>query len=349
MYRFIIKKKFSYLYTYIPMNTAKKTFLTLISSAMLVLLVVFISCKGEVVGPVPEFEFEFGDFAVELDSLDVDALEADDSQITSGSVTNSETETLAGEVGTNAATATNVSGAASSAISSSSQSYWSNQTADNVVENVESGETNTASQVESLLNVVRGNPTLAQYVPAVANPSAGGNNRLAQLNAAAAVAASIDLDDCKQSAQDAYDEAFLELTTAYEGNLAAMETRYNEQVSLINSDPVSFSSPAVDRHRDRVTSFRNTFNTFSSNIASSTILTAEQRNILNILNIGIFAINVQFSLDLLKSELLLALDLKRAELETPFVADFNEKSQELRQKLNRAQNACHNQGSSSSS
>ncbi len=341
MKNFIVNKNFGYLYKLFQNMRLTKGFIRGITAfSFLTGLILFISCSGEVVGPVPEFEFEFRGFDTELE-LDVTTLGPDDAAINPGTVTNSAIESFSSSFANDPTTTTNVTNALNGALNSSQQSFWASLDVDGLVTDIQDADANLISQIQAVITAFQGNTTLSQFIPTVVNPSSNTGNRSSLSFSAIAL---VDLDDCRQSAQEAYDEALDQLDSLNTYWEAELGDNYDSISDIITSDPLSVSGPAQDRYTTRNSNFKSTYDQFLSNINSASNLQSGQSNLLIVLNKAVYALNLYYSFQIFQTDLSTGLDSSRDELQGGLTDDYNAQLEAINTRLRQAQNSCHNQG-----
>lgn len=332
----------------------------------IVSLAVVISCVK--VGPVPDFEYTY-DFDASLPAVDTTSLSAENVSLTAGAVDNQGAVSFSSNVST-PATATSYAAATNTSFTAAQQTYWSGQTQASILNALETGDANAQSQVSSAINSFLGNPTLQALVPALTQAVINSSRTAARttatdntedvedINQVGAVnATQAEFDDCRQAAQDAFDIALNELDSILAVQLQDIQTRYNNQLPLIEAQRAPLEAAAQSRHVTRLGDYLtlyNSINTTISNLFTNGSITAAERDQLLITNIAIYAISVQSSLDLLNSELTLInnslaqatanLLTNRDTMIAEANANYNTELAVITQKRSSAQNACHNQG-----
>ncbi|MEQ8686203.1 MAG: hypothetical protein RIE86_12970 [Imperialibacter sp.] len=343
-------------------------------SVFLVVLLAFTQCEQQIVGPVPNFDYEFPAGGIVVEDVTLEDVVPDD--ITPGSM-NTDGQTAFGNnlanVNTNPAALAAVRDqltALAQALSTSQKNAVKGLNVSTLPTQVKSGVSDPNSNLISLIATIQGllkeYPQLAPLVPAITLPTGGrvlnDKGRVSEVT--------IPLIETQVNAVNAYEvDCEAAARRAYEINITKIDSAYNAQLKLVsdkNTENINAAllvrsngiTAANTRYTDRNTLFRSQYDVFAQSIANSTVFTPAEIELLNILNTLIYAIDLYNSTLLLNFELaaisnVFALNLeKAAAANTRMTNDATTKRnaavQEADQTLADALfNTCHDQGGAS--
>ena len=317
-------------------------------------------------GSVPEFEYTY-DFDASLPDINVSGLRAETVNITPGSINSSGYSDFVLAI---PATATDVASAVNTAFTPAQQAYWAGQTQPSILALLEADDATVQSQVRLAILAFLSNPTLVSLVPELADAAGGllsNSRRLGShkhygqqfelLFVQLFLAQTDELDDCRQAANDAFDAALDEIDDQLAQQLNDIQTQFNTQVPLVEAQRADLESAAGERHSIRLADYLNFYNTTATNIStlfSNGSITAAERDLLNIVNLAVYAAYVDASLTLEDNEFILINDLlsqtsanlivNRDDLVIEANNNYDDELSRLTSIRNSTVNACHNQG-----
>lgn len=333
----------------------------------------FFNCEQQIVGPIPNFDYEFDDFD-DIDVEDVTLNDVTPDEITAGTMSNSGQDNFISAFD-NAATNATSKAAIDQAIASldaafepAQETFWNNLNTASLAGNIDNNFTNSSDQ--TIAQIQSAVADLAQYsdlnnlIPGLTLPS----GRLLN-NERALASATIDLVNIVTAINEALPECEAAANAAYNAALLKLETALNEQMALVNAKNSENLTKALDsrtaaqtaantRHTDRKTLFLQRFNDFQQKInAATATFTAQQITLLTILNRVVYAINLYKSKELLQRDLeqilvvfernLEAAETARLAMTNDANSKFNTAKREADNKRGEALESCHNQGGSS--
>jgi hypothetical protein len=169
-----------------------------------------------------------------------------------------------------------------------------------------------------------------------------------------------DFDDCKQAAQDAFDIAKFRLDSTLAVDQGNINTKFQNELNKLIAKGETLIQQAAARQPDRIlfyaTIFNQTANSISQGLANG-LITSAQVDLLALVNIVIYALNVSTGQAIQLSEELLAANLVATEtinlqnstqtLLNKSTQNYNSALSEAETQLKQSQNSCHNQGSNS--
>lgn len=325
------------------------------------------SCK-EVVGPVPEFQYEFSDFdEVGLTPFDTTTIQVGDVAIVEGGVTNPAFDALTSE---SPANLMNTSSIYDGAISGTQRTFWEGEDQSSVLAAISSGDATITSQLASLETSFSGNATLSTYLPSVTQPSVSGrrgreinaNNSAPTAPIAPPSAVEDELDDCRQAAQDAFDEVVTELDAQRTEELNKIALRFQNQSQVLVADAAAERLAASDRNDARLALFLTTYNDIvayvNGLVTAGDISAGEGDNIL-LLALNVYAFSISASYEVFQGEvdlinqvevdLLADLTAQRVAADNTVEDDYNSELAQANAILASSQGGCHNQGAGSGS
>ncbi|XOV91195.1 MAG: hypothetical protein ACFHWX_13390 [Bacteroidota bacterium] len=325
-------------------------------------LIIAISCSK--VGPVPDFVYSY-DFKPDLPTPDVSSINAQTVVINPGDVDTQGISNFAAAI-LNPTQAKLYASAVDQVLNASQESYWIGQTTTSIRTALEGGNTTAQSQTNSARSAFQSNSTLSPLLPALIGATGslssariGYNQRLnsPQYFSFHFVQSQTEFDDCRQAAQDAYDIARNYLDSAQAAQLALINTTYNTEFPLVESQRAALESAAQTRYSDRLAIFLNLHTGIAATISSlfgAGDITAAERNLLDIANIILYAIAVRDDLTLLNQELTLInsllgqattnINTARNNLITSVTRAYNNEVTRIDNLLLSIQSSCHNQG-----
>ena len=324
-------------------------------------LMYLVSCN-DVVGPVPEFEFEFDDFDdISVTPVDTTTLEVDGVPITPGDVTNDAFSSLADLT---PAQLNNLATVFDGAISAAQRAFWESQTQSSALTAISSNDAAFLDQLESIRTTFENNPSLQVYLPVETNPINGrqagrfggsqGENAATNTTGPVPPATGIeqDFDDCIQAAQDIFEATIARLEDERDAELAKIEIRYQNLLRIITSE----NEQAVARHDARLEAYLTTYNnivTQIENLVAQGDITSDVGDSILLLALNVYSFNVFASFTILAAEqaLISASETALNNARDAFVAqvqnDFSTQASLADTTRVEVQAQCHNQGSGS--
>lgn len=322
------------------------------------LLLYLDSCK-EVVGPVPEFQFEFDDFDdIGVTAFDTTTIQLNGLPISPGTVTNEEFDafTTLSEAEVN-----NLVVIYDGAISDSERAFWESQTQASSLSSISSGELSFLAQLQSIETTFANNPSLAIYLPSSTSPSNGriaarvdddtqpgtGTNPVSDPSGI-----ENDFDDCILAAQEIFEETVARLETERDDELAKIEVRYQNLLATVNDQ----NTQAVERHDARLAAFLTTYEaivSFISDLVTAGDITSEAGDDALLLALNVYSFSISSSFDVLQAEQALIADAEedlntqRDDAVNSVQSDYSNQLNEATATRNSTQAQCHNQGSGS--
>lgn len=322
-----------------------------------------ISCSK--VGPVPDFVYSY-DFKPNLPTPDVSSVDAQTVVINPGDVDTQGWSDLASAI-LNPTQAKLYAAAVDQVLDASQETYWIGQTPNSIRTALEGGNATAQNQVSLARSDFQSNSLLSPLLPALLG--ATGSLSSARISSRSRVMqpeqlfgfhfaqSQSEFDDCRQAAQDAYDIARNYLDSAQAAQLQLINTTYNTEFPLVESQRASLETNAQTRYNDRLTIFLNIHTGVASTISSlfsASDITANERDLLNMANVILYAFSVQDNLTLRNQELGLINSLlgqattninnARNNLITNVNRNYNGEINRINNLLLSIQSSCHNQG-----
>lgn len=321
-----------------------------------------ISCSK--VGPVPDFVYSY-DFKPNLPTPDVSSLGAQTVTINPGDVDTQGISDFAAAI-LNPTQAKLYAAAVDLVLNASQETYWIGQTPATIRTALEGGNATAQSQTNSARSRFQSNSLLQPLVPGIiaatgslSSARLSFNNRINSYEQLLFhfVQSQNEFDDCRQAAQDAYDIARNYLDSAQADQLALINSTYNTEFPLVESQRAGLESNVQTRYNDRLAVFLNLHTGIQSTITSlfgASDITAAERDLLNIANIILYAFAVQDNLTLRNQELSLInsllgqattnINTARNNLITSVTRAYNAEINRINNLLLSIQSSCHNQG-----
>lgn len=282
-------------------------------------LVLAIACTK--LGPVPEFEYTY-DFDATLPDPDLSSITAETVNITPGSIDDSGYSDFSSAL-SNPTTASNYAAAVNTAFTAGQQTYWNGQTQGSILTLLQNGDATARSQVASAISSFLSNPTLTSLLPDLAaaagnlvsnsgrigyDPNCTDQETLFRFVQFFILVQDQELEDCRQAALDAFDIAQTTIDDLLTQQLADIQAQYNSEAPLTEAQRSGLESDALTRHNTRLGNYLTFYNTTASTI--STLLgggsiTNVESDLLNIVNLAVYAAFVDTSITLYNSELAL--------------------------------------------
>ncbi|MEQ8417286.1 MAG: hypothetical protein RIF36_22135 [Imperialibacter sp.] len=342
-------------------------------SVLVAMLLIFSDCEQQIVGPVPNFDYEFPSGGIDVGDVTLEDVTPDD--ITPGSM-NTDGQTAFGNnlanVNTNPAALAAVRDqltALAQALSTSQKNAIKGLNVNSLPTQVKDGVSDPNSNLISLIATIQGllkeYPQLAPLVPTMTLPTGGrvlnDGGRLLEvtvplIETKVSAVNALELD-CEAAARRAYNVTVNQIDSAYNAQLVLVSAKDSENIQAAIALRTASIAAANTRYTERNLFFRSQYDAFAASIASSTVFTPAEVELLNILNTLMYAINLYNSTLLLNLELTaisnqLAANLaKAAAAKTTMTNEANTKRnaaiKEATDRLNDGLNTCHNQGGAS--
>jgi len=324
------------------------------------------SCR-EVVGPVPEFQYEFSDFDdIGLTPFDTTLIVVGNVEIIAGGVSNAAFDALTSETPANLS---NYAAIYAGVISVDQQTYWQGQTQASILAAISSGDATATAQLASLETAFSGNATLSTFLPNTTLPSvsSGGNvvTRASRSSNSSTGDAIIsppsgtenEIDDCRQAAQDAFDEVVAQLEADRITQLNNIEIRFQNQSQVLAANAAAERTASSDRNNERLNAFLSTYNNaiaYVESLVTQGDLTSEEGDDLSLFILNVYALSIQASyvvfeaelalIDQAEIDLLADLTTQRDEAIASVESDYASELSDAQIALESSQNGCHNQG-----
>ncbi len=339
-------------------------------SVMVALLLVFSDCEQQIVGPVPNFDYQFPDDPIPVE--DVTTEEVVPGEITPGSISTAGQTTFGSDLAnvnnnpTAAATVLGQINTFSAAVSTAQVTAVNalnvNTLPTQVKDGVADPNSNLISLIASIQGILKDYPQLASLVPNITLPTGGRFLEEAASSSSVVVpllptgvnAVTAVEVDCEAAAQRVFTTSSEQIEADYNANLAVVSTQTATNTSAALASRTAAITAANDRYTARNLLYRTQYDAFLVDINRITVFTAEEISLMRTLNILIYAMNLYNSTLLLNAELTaisdqLATNLQAIETaNTTMTNDARTKRNaalaEATARFNEQVNTCHNQG-----
>lgn len=292
-------------------------------AAVLSGLVIYVSCKGEVVGPLPVFEYVIDnevEFDLEESGVDTTAIKAEDITVTASSISNQAAEDMASSLSSaNTAEAqaalAEISTQVDVAVTATQQAYFQGKTSDQIITAVEGKNSTMVTNINNVRNAIANNATLQEYLPSIDQPTGrvissnrvGGEIVVVQ-SPSGANAINAEVTSCLEAYEAWAAEEKAKIDPVYEAVGASITTAYNREKVKLDNKKASMLTAFQTTYNTRISHFVNLWTTTASNVNAAMNagrISAAVANDILIWNNIIFAINVYFAYDLYQSEIAL--------------------------------------------
>jgi len=314
------------------------------------------SCK-EVVGPVPEFQFEFDDFDdIGLTTFDTTTIELQGIPIVPGAVSNEEFDAF---TALSVAEVDNLVTIYDGALTVSEREFWVSQSQASSLSSISSGDAAFLTQLQNTQTTFENNPSLSIYLPVESSPSNGRissrktepvqtNRNDVPLPSPSGI--ENDFDDCIQAAEDIFAQTVSRLEDERDDELANIELRYQNLLSIVSDQ----NAQAIERHDARLEAFLNTYQaivSFIGDLVAAGDLTDQEGEDALLFALNVYSFSIASSFTILEAEQALItasendLVLQRDNAVNIVEADYIDQLNVATSTRNSTQAQCHNQGS----
>ncbi len=345
------------------MKKVFKKLSTAIFAAAIGCLIFVLACSE--VGPIPEVAV-LEEINVSIDEVDTAAISGEEVAINEGAVSNQKNEEFAN---TSASEAKDVAGAVESAVSQETKDTFANKSTEDIVNDIENGDTNFEQEIAKMEQAFASNPVLAEFIASITNPTGGrpaAAGRPANNSGPSSATFSNpagrsqqDVPSCVQQALDEHAAAIAQLESDRDVELGKIDTKVTAEKETVNTSADDEIAAARQRHEDRKTDFTNHYNAIEDRITTlrnADAITADEETDLRTFNKMTFALNIKDSQDLLDDEIALiesgrttnlgTVDTQADGLRDDVQQNFNDQKSEANRILNENRD-CHNQGGGS--
>ena len=292
-------------------------------AAALLSLVVYISCKGTTVGPIPNYDYTQTtdqEVAPTYDAgVDTTTIQAADINVTASTISNAKTEDFSQNVtqasnATDVATLQSVATEVSSSLNNTQETYWQNLDQSTIQSRIENGNSTMTSQLSQMQTVINGNSTLSAYLPSTSNPTSGriasGGRTTGEIEVESSAygidATNADVTSCLQAWTDW-------ATTAIDGYKAIRDTylgsitkAFSKEKAKLDKQKSDAETAFANTYATRITYFIGLWSSAATNIqnaVSAGKLTSSEGTFLLMWNNIILGINISKSYELYQQEL----------------------------------------------